>query len=212
MNARPEVWRKLSLVLALFVILGCASMGAIQPTDTPAVPGSGGENGGAGSGGAGSGNSIQNPNSKNPLPINTLEVTTTPTVTPTPDAFAGPFSVRQTMTLGKEHLGSPPGGICVNTPWQVPADTPKVSFVFNFAPYSALPGATGNTVGYTYNIASAGESHQAQGSYTLSPNEDGSTRVSLKIRDHVVFKGFDGNIPVRYSFDLVPIHGNSFCP
>jgi hypothetical protein len=36
-------------------------------------------------------------------------------------------------------------------------------------------------------------------------------QISLAVRDHVVFKGLDGNIPLKYAFDLVPQAGAT-CP
>lgn len=211
MNTRFGLRSIFSYAVILLFVLGCGSLGSVQPTNTPLSPGGGGGNGGSNSGGADSGNSNNNPNPKNPIPLPTLQETETPTITPTPEDSAGPNSVRQTMTAGKETLGTPPGGICVNRPWQVPVDTPQVSFQFLFGPYSNHPGSGGNTFGYAYNISSAGESHDASGTYTLSSNKDGSTKVTMRGRDHVVFKGFDGPIPVRYSFDLVPIVGNATC-
>jgi hypothetical protein len=213
MSTRLGLWRILGLVLILLALLGCASLGSIQPTNTPVSPGSGSGNSSGDGSGTGSGDSNNNPNPNNPISISTLQATSTPEATPTDltDIFPGPYTVRQTMTLGKEKLGTPAGGVCVNAAWQVPVDTPQVSFAFVFGPYSVPPGSTGNTFGYAYNIPSAGESHEAQGSYTLSPNKDRSMKVSLTARDHVVFKGFDGVMPVQYSFDLVPIGGDATC-
>jgi hypothetical protein len=64
---------------------------------------------------------------------------------------------------------------------------------------------------YAYSIPRAGESHDAHGTYTLSlAAPDGTLLLSMAVRDHVVFKGFDGTIPLNYSFDLVP--ADAPCP
>jgi hypothetical protein len=107
--------------------------------------------------------------------------------------------VKQIETLGGEAIS---GVVCsVSPPFSVNSVTPKVSFVFVFAPLDARHG----TVAYKYSIPSAGESHDATGNYTLSSaGTDGTLLLSLTVSDHVVFKGFDGNIPLRYKFDLVP--------
>jgi hypothetical protein len=129
-----------------------------------------------------------------------------PTPTPTPTAtatslppLAGPYLVKQIETLGGEVIS---GVVCnLTQPFLVNSVTPRVSFVFVFVPLDAQHGK----VTYKYSIPSAGESHDAAGSYTTSPQStDGTLLVSLTVSDHVVFKGFDGNIPNHYKFDLVP--------
>ena len=93
-------------------------------------------------------------------------------------------------------------------PFGVNSVTPHVAFVFQFVPQNAQQGR----VTYAYSISSAGESHDAAGSYTISSvGTDGTLLLSLSVSDHVVFKGFDGNIPNRYKFDLVPMGGTP-CP
>jgi hypothetical protein len=99
--------------------------------------------------------------------------------------------------------------VCTTSkPFTVNAKTSKVAWVFLFVPRSSAAGQ----VSYAYSIPSAGESHSASGTYNVSgPADDGSLHVSLKVSDHVVFKGFDGNIPLQYKFDLVPSAG-LVCP
>lgn len=76
-----------------------------------------------------------------------------------------------------------------------------MAFVFVFTPLDAVHGQ----VTYAYSIPSAGESHDAKGAYTLAPaGADGALLLSLAVSDHVVFKGFDGNILNKYQFDLLP--------
>jgi len=114
-------------------------------------------------------------------------------------ASTGPFTVKQTESLGGETLS---GSVCdVTKPFAVLAATKRVAWTFKFTPNSATSGA----VGYTYSIPSAGESHNATGTYRLSqPAPDGTLVLSLAVSDRVVFKGFDGPIPLRYKFSLVP--------
>ena len=125
---------------------------------------------------------------------------------PPPSPSGGPYVVKQVETLGGEVLS---GYACkVTQPFNVTSATPRVTFVFNFAP---LDGQHGN-VTYRYSIPSAGEMHDAAGTYTLSPlDTDGTLQLSLVVSDHVVFKGFDGNIPNRYKFNLVPV-ATAPCP
>jgi hypothetical protein len=90
----------------------------------------------------------------------------------------------------------------------VASHTSKVAWTFLFVPRNASAGA----VSYAYSIPSAGETHQASGTYTIGqPAHDGTLRLSLAVSDHVVFHGFDGTIPNRYAFDLVP-SGATGCP
>ena len=135
-----------------------------------------------------------------PTPTPTTTPTQTPTPTPTPPLpSAGPYVVKQIETLGGETIS---GVVCsASLPFSVNSVTPRVSFVFGFAPQDAQHGQ----VTYKYSIPSAGESHAATGNYTIGPaDKDGTLHLSLSVSDHVIFKGFDGNIPLRYKFDLVP--------
>ncbi len=197
------------LLITLFVLvsLSCGFPQAAAPTPTPtgvaaptiAIGGGGGVDlgsgsaggGGNGAGGAGAGSAgsgVTNPVSS-PVP--------SPNVTP--DVSTSPYTVKQTKTFGGETIS---GVVCKLTqPFTVSVISPKVPFVFNFVPASANQGAWT----YAYNIASAGETHDAKGSYTIGePAVDGTLQLSMRGSDHVVFKGFDGNIPVSYGFNLVP--------
>jgi hypothetical protein len=83
-----------------------------------------------------------------------------------------------------------------------------VPFVFGFAPQSGTHGAWT----YAYSIPSAGEAHDASGKYTVgSATDHGTLALTMTGKDHVVFKGFDGMMPVSYSFKLVPSSSTS-CP
>jgi hypothetical protein len=149
--------------------------------------------GGGGAGGAGAGASVA--------------ATPEPSATPTQLAdLGGPYAVKQVETLGGETIS---GTVCSTaSPFSVAARTSKVAWTFGFVPRNATAGS----VSYAYSIPSAGESHQATGTYTVSaPATDGTLHVSLQVSDHVVFKGFDGKIPVAYKFDLAPA-GGSACP
>jgi hypothetical protein len=129
----------------------------------------------------------------------TLPTSTEPETTlPTPDF--GAYTVKQIETVGGETIN---GSVCdVRRPFAVNAATSRVGWVFLFSPTGN--GGTGS-VSYAYSIPSAGESHTATGTYTVSDSDPNGTRhVDLTVSDHVVFKGFDGNIPLNYKFDLVP--------
>lgn len=122
------------------------------------------------------------------------------TVTATFRKFSpGPFTVKQTESLGGETIS---GSVCdITKPFAVRAATSKAAWTFQFAPILATSG----TMTYGYSIPSAGESHSATGTYTLSqPAPDGTLVLSMAGSDHVVFKGFDGRFPIRYKFSLVP--------
>ena len=122
-----------------------------------------------------------------------------PTPTPSPEGpSARSYVVKQTETLGGEQIS---GSVCnIAKPFTVTSVTPKVTFVFGFVPREVLKG----NVSYAYSIPSAGESHAATGTYTISEGTSGTLTLSLRVSDHVKFRGFDGNIPLRYKFDLEP--------
>jgi hypothetical protein len=136
-------------------------------------------------------------------------LTPTPTQTPTPihtPGAGGPYAVEQTHSLGGEKIS---GIVCdLVKPFLVNSTTPKVTFNFVFVP----AGVNRGKVTYAYTIPSAGESHDAAGTYTIQPLA-GTVKLvlSLTMTDHVVFKGFDGNFPIQYSFNLVP-GSNIPCP
>jgi hypothetical protein len=136
----------------------------------------------------------------------TPTATDTPTDTPVPTPVLGPYVVKQTTVLGHETLS---GAVCKLTdPFIVTASAPEVTFTFNFAPQAADHGR----LTYAYSIPRAGETHDATGTYTIQPaGTDGTLVLSMNVSDHVTFKGFDGNIPVKYQFDLVLV-GNVPCP
>ena len=131
-----------------------------------------------------------------------VAVTAATTVTATFDKFPnGSFTVKQIETLGNETIS---GSVCdLTKPFGVPAVDPVASaaWTFLFVPSSATRG----TVTYAYSIPSAGETHSASGTYKIDPPaQDDTLLLSLTVSDHVTFKGFDGNIPLRYKFKLVP--------
>jgi hypothetical protein len=123
-----------------------------------------------------------------------------------PTTYTGPYVVKQIETLGGEVIL---GIVCSLTqPFSVISNTPHVTFTFYFVPQDAQRGK----VTYTYSIPKAGESHDAAGTYSLNQvDKDGTLQLSMSVSDHVVFKGFDGNIPNNYKFDLVP-SGDTSCP
>jgi hypothetical protein len=193
---------------AMIATLLASMNGGANPTPGPSVGGgassggSGGSSGGSGGSGSGSGGGSGS-GSSGGSGSGSSEATATQ---PPPSPSGGPYVIKQIETLGGEVLS---GFACnVTRPFFVTAAAPKVTFAFNFAP---LDGQHGN-VTYKYSIPSAGESHDAAGTYTLSPlGTDDTLQLSLAVSDHVVFKGFDGNIPNRYKFNLVPVD-TSPCP
>lgn len=175
-------------------------------TATPSAGGGGGSSGGGGAGGGGGGSGSGGGSLAGTPQVTPIEtVTPTPTDFPTPTA-GGPYVVKQTRSLGGEKIS---GQVCSLTkPFVVLSAAPKVSWAFNFVPQSANKGAWT----YAYNIRSAGETHSASGTYSVSvPAKDGSLTLTMTGRDNVAFKGFSGPFPVNYSFDLVP-SGQAPCP
>ncbi len=172
-------------------------------TFTAAAPatnnGQGGSNSTGGNSGGNSGGSQDGGNNAGNNSAGNTAGTVEPTSTLQPDVQPLPYVVNQIETLGKESIS---GFVCsLSQPFTVQAAAPEVGWTFVFAPLSAQNG----NVSYEYSIPSAGESHQATGTYTIARLDNaGSLQLSLQVSDHVVFKGFDGNIPVRYKFNLVP--------
>lgn len=222
MNKNHRFTAIFSLILSLGLGLGCLlptvaltptpTSLAILGTPTPGaiVKGGGsdsnsglGNNSGGSNGSSNGGNGSSNGSNNG----SSTEVTETPTPTATPP---GPtpkgYVVKQIETLGGETIS---GAVCdLKQPFIVNSVTPKVSFTFLFTPQIVEKG----NVSYRYSIPSAGESHDAKGTYTLAQiAPDGTMQLSLTVSDHVVFKGFDGNIPNRYKFNLVPTEGMT-CP
>jgi hypothetical protein len=107
--------------------------------------------------------------------------------------------VKQTETLGGEKIS---GFVCnLTQPFSVTVAAPAVTFVFSFLPAAADHGRWN----YAYSLPKAGESHDAKGAYTIrQASEKGVLVLAMTGSDHVVFHGFDGNIPSRYQFNLVP--------
>ncbi|MGB8646773.1 MAG: hypothetical protein WCF84_16150 [Anaerolineae bacterium] len=141
-----------------------------------------------------------------PTDTPTPTLTLTPTATPAPTRLAGPFVVKQTETLGGEKIS---GFVCsVTQPFQVTVAAPEVTFAFYFLPAAADHGQWT----YAYSLPRAGESHDAKGNYTIRPaSENGVLTLVMTGSDHVVFHGFDGNIPTHYQFNLAPA-SNVPCP
>ena len=230
MNTRHRMWVVLPIVALIVTMMACAlpfaAPQATTPTATPTTAnlsaplpltstvtptpglstgggsggiggsngGSGGSSGGSGSGNAGSGGTGGSNGGDNGAPA------------PLPDIQSRPYVVKQIETLGGEVIS---GAVCnLTQPFSVLSVTPKVSFSFVFVPQNSGSGK----VSYSYSIQSAGETHDAAGTYKVSSVDNaGTLQVSLVVSDHVVFKGFDGNLPVSYKFDLVP-SGATGCP
>jgi hypothetical protein len=223
MSKQRRTWFIFGLIGLVLLTMACVLPQAAQPTATPtsgspatlgtATPtaglskggnsgGTGGDTSGDGSGtGGGNGSGGSNGGSDGSNGGNVES-----TATQLADVSGGPYAVKQIETLGGETIS---GFACsVTQPFSVQAVTPRVAFTFLFTPLDAKHGK----VAYAYSIESAGETHDASGTYTLSLiDKAGTLQLSLVVSDHVVFKGFDGNIPNRYKFNLVPSPGVS-CP
>jgi hypothetical protein len=172
-----------------------ACAGLTNSATPPATTGSGGAGAGGsgGSGGAGSASpggpgALGNPPSQPSLN----------------DVMHGPYVVKQTATLGHESIS---GSACDEArPFVVHFATPPAVFDTGFAP-STANGQSGQW-SYAYNIPRAGESHSAHGTYTLQADAAAhALHLKMTGSDHVTFKGFDGNFPVHYQFDLVATPG-----
>jgi len=178
------------------------SVGTATPTagffEGGSKGGTAGNNGGSNGGNNGGSNSGNNGGSD----------TSSNSASPTqlPETNFGPYIVKQIESLGGETIS---GTVCsVRQPFSVLSVTPHVTFTFYFVPQDVHHG----NVSYAYSIPSAGESHDAKGTYSLAEvDKDGTLQLSMSVSDHVVFKGFDGNIPNIYKFNLVP-SGNTPCP
>jgi hypothetical protein len=205
MKTKNPIW--MIFLIIMLVSIACSFPTASTATPTPTltakpvigiIGGSGGVGGNAGSSG-GSGSAGSGSGSSGNSGGNNAAATPIPSPIPTPSNTTAPYTVEQIESLGGESIS---GLICdVRKPFIVNASSPKVSFTFSFLPTSAEKG----TLTYAYNIPSAGESHDAKGTYSISPpGLDGKLLLSMRVNDHVVFKGFDGIIPLRYKFNLVP--------
>ena len=207
-NPTPTMLPELQTVTAQVAAVETLAS-ALATTLTPGGPvngsigGTGGSNGGTGGSNGGTGGNNGGTGGSNGGEQDSSEVTPTQPITL---PSGGPYVVKQIETLGGEVIS---GTVCSLTqPFSVLSATPHVTFTFNFVPQDVQRGK----VTYTYDISSAGEAHDAAGTYTLSPvGTDGTLQLSLTVSDHVVFKGFDGNILNRYKLNLVP-NGTTSCP
>ena len=225
MRTQHRNWSVIGFIALIAALLACTLPGAThQPTatlpplaDKKATPlilastatatptpglslggstgGTGGNNGGSNGGSNGGGNGGNNGGGNG----GNTGGSSSESPTQLPETYAGPYAVKQIESLGGEVIS---GFVCSLTqPFGVLSATPHVTFTFVFVPQNAQKG----NVSYSYSIPSAGESHDASGTYSLSPvDKSGTLQVSLSVSDHVVFKGFDGKMPERYMFDLVP--------
>jgi hypothetical protein len=211
-SAKRRLWIVTGVLGLIAAAMACVlpSGGSVTPTPTitPGVSAGGGTGGAGGNGGGnnGGGTGSSNGDSNNGGTGSGNNESDNNSPTKLPDIQALPYVVQQIETLGGESIS---GTVCsLEKPFGVLSVTPHVTFTFGFTPLDAKHG----NVAYAYSIPSAGESHDASGTYTISPLDNkGTLQLSLTVSDHVVFKGFDGNIPNRYKFNLVPTAGIS-CP
>ena len=208
---KSKEWHVLTASLLMITMISCAILSPIQPSKhqilsaTPAVAPGGGNSGGNSSGNNGGANASPTPVPTIPTPTITPLPTATPTLPATP-APQGPYLVKQIRQVGDETIS---GEVCSTTrPFSVTISTPKITFNPVFVPADANHGS----LSYAYSFPSLGETHDAVGNYTLTnAGTDGTLLLSMTVSDHVVFKGFDGKMPIKYTFNLVP-SSNTSCP
>ena len=118
----------------------------------------------------------------------------------------GPYHVVKIKNLGGEMVD---GVVCaIDRPFVVHMQTRPATFDIKFEPDDKAHGMWT----YTYDIPRAGESHKANGEYTMSPPAaDGSRSLTIDGKDFVTFKGFAGPMPMHYVFGLMQIAGDSGC-
>ena len=198
-TAPIRLLRLLPVAIAVSLLSACSTGATTTATSVMTAGG-----GGAGGDGGGSGLPVTSSPTTSPttLPATTSPPTTAPPTTDVQAPYFGPYGVLKTMNMGGEILS---GAVCdVRSPFQVGFETPTISWSMAFVPDAAQQGGSG-TLSYAYSFPSLGESHDATGTYTMSvPDPTGVRHVALSSSDHVVFNGFDGNIPMSYKFDLVP--------
>jgi hypothetical protein len=173
-----------AVALIVVIATGCAaSTATLEPSSTASIAVAAGNAGGGGNGGG----------------------QAAATASSRPGAGA-PYAIKQTQNRGGESIS---GQVCSTAaPFQVSTLTPTVDFTWSFTPQSSNSG----TWSYDYAFPSLGESHAATGTYTIAPPAaNGTLSLSLTGSDHVVFNGFDGNVPVTYGFALVP-SATTTCP
>ncbi len=231
MSRQHRTWTYMGIIGLIFVTMACAlpwaapqaakstatatatqlaTLSSPAGTATPttglsAGGGSGGTGGSSGGNGSGTGTGGSNGGGNSGTGGNNGGSNSS-TPTQLPSTSSNPYIVKQIETLGGEVIS---GFVCrLTQPFSVLSVTPNVTFTFVFVPQNAQQGK----VSYAYSIPKAGESHDASGTYSLSPvDKAGTLQLSLSVSDHVVFKGFDGNIPNHYKFNLVPSDSIS-CP
>jgi hypothetical protein len=206
MRNQQSLWKVLALSLFLMVVMSCVTLPPRKqtPSATPTSAGAGNSGGEI----ANTPNPTSNPTSiptmaptSYPTPVPTIAPTSNPTPSP-----QGPYVVKQIRSAGGETIS---GEVCsITEVFDETFKAPAVTFITKFVPQNASAG----NLSYAYSLPKAGETHDATGTYTLSlAGADGTLLLSMKVSDHVVFKGFDGIMPVNYEFNLVPSM-NTSCP
>jgi len=208
-HVKHSFWLSAILSLLLITTISCAfplSTPVPTATATQAPPAaSNGNIGGLAGGGSKGGSQGGGNNGGSNGGSNNNQSASVPTTGPTPPAH-GPYVVKQTQNQGGESIS---GFVCrLTDPFTVNFVTPKITFNVLYTPENASQGKWT----YAYSFPSLGETHDASGSYTLSPaGADGTLSLAMTGADHVVFKGFDGKMPFQYSFGLAPAT-NVPCP
>lgn len=156
----------------------CASEAqTADPNAGAAAPPAGAPGGGTGGGGAGGGGAQRDADG----------------------GAIGPYRVVKVMDLGGETVD---GIACtLAEPFVVHMHTRKVDFDIKFEPMGTPHGAWT----YAYLLPSGPETHDAAGEYEVgAPAADGTRSLTIDGKDHVVFHGFNGPMPMHYVMQLAP--------
>ncbi len=199
-----QLVQRMALVAVSMALVACGGQAA-SPTPTPPgastlVAGGGGGDGGDGGGGGDNGGGNGGLNAGGSVAASAVA---TPTPLP-PEPYNGPYIIKQ--TVGDAALSAI---VCrLDRPFSISVATPKVSFVMALQP----TGSAAGTLSYGYSLPAAGETDTATGSYKVgAPAPDNSRQLAMQIRDHTVFKGFDGTVPFSETVTLQPQPGAA-CP
>ncbi len=138
------------------------------------------------------------PTAQTPTPPTPTQPTP-PTPGPTPTVYLGPWEVKQTQVQGDERLS---GVVCTTqVRFKVHSTTSTTSFDILFVPKTYNSGEWS----YFYVLSDLGENDLAYGDYVISdPGPDGSMMVTMSGKDNAKYNGGETNVPIHYTFALVP--------
>ncbi len=197
-----------ALSVLVLTLLGCNL--PLKPTPAPtATSASIGVGGNAGNGQQSTPTPPVTPTAPTPTPRRTptAQTPTLPTPTqptpptpgPTPTVYLGPWEVKQTQVQGDERLS---GVVCTTQlRFKVHSTTSTTSFDILFVPETYNSGEWS----YFYVLSDLGENDLAYGNYSISEQApDGSMTVTMSGTDNAKYNGGETNVPIHYTFALVP--------